>query len=82
MQPMTRREKAAATVAAIQARYPDPVTRPSLINNQYCVTVAVCQYDSEMLDQIGAMTLRMIICVNDRGDFEDAWELVEDALAA
>lgn len=81
MRSLTKRGKAAATIAAIRARYPNPIARPSLINNEYCVSVAVFRCHPEIWCQIGLEVRRKIINDNDAGAFEGAWKLVEDALA-
>ena len=79
MRPLTKREAAAASVAAIRAKYPDPVVDPRTDSDDYCVLIAAvrCGYFGQTSDG----PFHEIVFVNDSGDFERAWKLLEDVLA-
>ena len=80
MRPLTKREAAAATVAAIRAKYPNPVVGP-LTSDGYCVLIAASRC-GQLIGVSGKGRFLEIANLNDAGNFEEAWQLLEDVLAA
>ena len=94
MRPMTKRETATATVAAIRAKYPNPERRDD-INDwcehdgaHYCVGGAYALFYGrtrpgfEMMGSPQCIYAMALVLANEAGDFERAWQLLEDILAA
>ena len=97
MRPLTKREQAAATVAAIRAKYPNPEKRGeegswcSRDGMRYCVGGAYALFQRRHIPgfKTAAYThniqfagVESLVLANEAGDFERAWQLLEDILAA
>ncbi len=88
MRPLTKREKAAATVAAIRAKYPNPEKRGespwcSPDGLRYCVGGAYALFQGGYSPHFKHYrNVSDLILTNEAGDFERAWQLLEDILAA
>ena len=85
---LTAREKAKATVAVIRAMYPEPVTAGDMdpTKDWYCVVTAYWRYIDKDNDYscrriMFGKALYEVVRENDAGNFELAWQLLEDALA-